>query len=85
MLADRKKQEVWKMKNLSNDNEANDVWKGKMMEKLELLAKENRSEEVWKAKMMDKLESLVIEVKLLKYILAITCIFLFLNQIFGTH
>jgi hypothetical protein len=70
------------------DNGANDIWKGRMMEKLELLSKDNSSEKVWKTRMIDKLESLVIEieVKLLKYILRITCIFfLVLNQIFDTH
>jgi len=63
--------------------EDDDIWKSYLMEKLQFLNQDRSNGEVWNTRLLNIIDALVIEVKLLKYIIRLLCILLVLNKILG--
>jgi len=80
----RKKDNLNK-RNASNDwqNGGDDVWKSHLMEKMQILSQDRNNEEVWKTRLLDRIDTLMNEVKLLKYMIILSCVFLVLIKKFG--
>jgi len=54
-----------------------------MMEKVQSMvkAKESGNDEVWRARLMEKVDCIVIELKLIKFLIVIICLFEFFNML----
>jgi len=44
-------------------------------------AKESGNDEVWRARLMEKVDCIVIELKLIKFLIVIICLFEFFNML----
>ena len=53
------------------------------MEKVQSMvkAKESGNDEVWRARLMEKVDCIVIELKLIKFLIVIICLFEFFNML----
>jgi len=55
--------------------------KTKLMEKVKAKAMESGNEDVWRARLMDKVECVGIELRLIKFVMVIICLFNVFNMV----